>query len=170
MKTKLLCILLSLILVIYSPVTAVAAEIGNDDYSLSTVHNVKGVFELYREMPGNKSGISTRDIFIGDGGTCQLEYLSSAPQELFWSVSPTTDDYFSFSGYVTIYKSNNGSYVGSAVISGVGFNMVYGTIDLLPMNLRKGTQYRATIDGVATSDDGMFYAVSSNAEMRFTYI
>jgi len=116
----------------------------------------------------NENGITPFMTFIGDGGRCTLDYLSSG-RYVAWTVKPDTILPYMFSGEISIYTVSTGAYRGTGFCSATGFGTGSGIVDVLGMRLNPGTVYRAEFSGTATDATGNIYTVSPFAKISFTY-
>jgi hypothetical protein len=114
------------------------------------------------------NGITPYKTIVGNGGSCTIDYMSSA-KHIAWGVKPATNLVYTFTGMITVYTNSTGALKGFGACYGMGTGTENGTVDLARMGLRSGTTYKAVFTGTATDFLGKNFHVSSGASLTFTY-
>ena len=127
----------------------------------------KHVFGMWTDSPEVGSGIMPFETFIGNGGSCTLDYMESG-KHLAWSVSPDTPSSYTFTGEVTV-KTQSGSIIWSFPCEMGGIGTVSGTFYIRNIGLSNGTSYRAELSGTAIDSNGRVYNVVPDASISFVF-
>jgi hypothetical protein len=164
-----LSIALTLILISSFGIYAVAyAETAEADTIVQ--EDSSGTFNLIKADSGLISPYST---FIGNAGTCTLDYMGEG-KYIKWNVKPATASAFYFYGYVIITDFSSGQVLFSEPVGGVGvtgFTGTGGLVDLYNRGLIAGHMYKAQLTGTAEAMDGsgVIFHVVSDAIIPFMY-
>ena len=87
-----------------------------------------------------------------------------------WKINPYTPHSYVFTGSLEIRLASNNSLKKSVPIlaSGTGSNKS-GTVGVYYLGLKRGTRYKAVLNGVLKDTTGTMMYIDNNVQITFTY-
>lgn len=114
-----------------------------------------------------KNGLE-RATFWAEGGSVTLDYMSGG-QYVAWKINPYTPHNYVFTGSLEIRLASNNSLKKSVSVLASGTGSKSGTVGVHYLGLKKGTRYKAVLNGVLKDTAGTMMYVDNNVQITFTY-
>lgn len=165
---KILTLILSIIMAIGTSSIIYASDehelYGSPIAENSGVHNE---FEMFIIEDGEDydSEIQPFKTIEGPDGKAFLDYAGAGYVE--WSVRPDTMLPYVFTGSMKFFNNDTGKLLGMEDLYVAGVGRLGDGADAFQFNIKKGTEVRALLTGIAVDESGKKFRVSSGAYIIF---
>ncbi|MDI6600318.1 MAG: hypothetical protein QME46_00885 [Thermoanaerobacteraceae bacterium] len=130
-----------------SPIAQVETSILstiNDNGGITVNNEETTVAMIYKKV--YQSGYQPNTTIVGNAGSATIHWINSG--QIYWRISPDSDDYCTFAGTITIKDISTNKTVKTLWVSGAGTGTISDNEYF--SGLTRGKTYLATLSGSGT--------------------